>query len=105
MKILDVRWFGNVGIVQVQTELDGIKYYIKKVVGENEEVDKQDIAKWGSPFPEDAGHVLFGRFGCALAYEQNVIYGDQKSLKFYSDLLREREANSVRRSAQIEVTK
>ena len=64
MKILDVRWFcaghGNVGIVRVETQYEGIKYYIGQCVGLNEETDKNNIADWGSTFPSDAGDILFG---------------------------------------------
>ena len=64
MKILDVLWFcgrTNVGIVRVEDEYDGIKYYIGSppVMG-NEEADTQFIASWGSTFPKHAGDVLFG---------------------------------------------
>ena len=64
MKILDKMWFNGVGIVRVQTDFDGIKYYIKGMDGmgiENtEEEDAQLVADWGSTFPSDAGDVLFG---------------------------------------------
>lgn len=60
MKILDVVWFNKVGIVRVEDEYDGIKYYIKDVVGLNEEEDTWKVADWGSSFPNDAGDVLFG---------------------------------------------
>lgn len=64
MTILDVRWFcaghGNAGIVRVQSEYEGIKYYIGQCTGHDEEFDQQHIADWGSSFPTDAGDVLFG---------------------------------------------
>lgn len=63
MKILDVRWFcgrSNVGIVRVEDEFDGIKYYIGACKGMDEDMDKQWIADWGSTFPQDAGDILFG---------------------------------------------
>lgn len=64
MTILDVRWFcaghGNAGIVRVQTEYDGVKYYIGQCSGHDEDFDKQHIADWGSSFPVEAGDVLFG---------------------------------------------
>jgi hypothetical protein len=64
MNILDVRWFcaghGNVGIVRVMTEYEGVRYYIGRCDGEDEEVDSQYIADWGSRFPIEAGDVLFG---------------------------------------------
>ena len=64
MDILGVRWFcaghGNVGIVRVMTEYEGIRYYIGSCDGADEEVDSQYIADWGSRFPIEAGDVLFG---------------------------------------------
>jgi hypothetical protein len=63
VKILDVRWFcgrTNVGIVRVEDEYDGIKYYIASIEGSIPESDKQFIADWGSTFPTDAGDILFG---------------------------------------------
>lgn len=67
MKVLDVKWYcaghGNVGIVQVMDEYDGIKYYIGSFPGEarghSEEEDIQWITDWGSSFPKDAGNLLF----------------------------------------------
>ena len=64
MQILDVMWFcgrTNVGIVQVNDEYDGIKYYIASMLGYDEEIDKQFIADWGSTFPKEAGEALFRR--------------------------------------------
>jgi len=64
MEILDVKWFcgrTNVGIVMVNDEYDGIKYYISSVSGVNEELDKKFIAEWGSTFPKEAGDALFRR--------------------------------------------
>jgi hypothetical protein len=66
MKILDVRWFNTVGIVRVEDEYEGIKYYIKAIPLEDyfdfttEEQNSQFIAAWGNTFPKDAGDVLFG---------------------------------------------
>lgn len=60
MKILDVMWFNKVGIVRVEDEYDGIKYYIRDVEGLNEEADKWKVAEWGSTFPKAAGDALFG---------------------------------------------
>lgn len=67
MKILDVYWFcgrSNVGIVRVEDEYDGIKYYIgsppmSEFSPYSEEADKKWIAEWGSTFPRDAGDQLF----------------------------------------------
>jgi hypothetical protein len=66
MKLLDTRWFcgrTNVGIVQVEDEYEGIKYYIASPgnTAQDEEEDAQFIADWGSTFPKDAGDILFGR--------------------------------------------
>lgn len=63
MKILDTKWFcgrTNVGIVRVEDEYDGIKYYIASIEGLDEAVDAQFIADWGSTFPNSAGDRLFG---------------------------------------------
>ena len=60
MKILDVRWFNDIGIVRVDTALDGIMYFIGYAKGADERSDMQWIADWGSRFPIDAGDVLFG---------------------------------------------
>lgn len=66
MKILDVIWFSGtncVGIVKVEDEYDGIKYYISAVNGLNEEADMQRIADWGATFPKETGDFLFARHG------------------------------------------
>lgn len=60
MKFLDVRWFNDIGIVRVEDEYEGIKYFIKYSVGYDEEEDIKHIMDWGSRFPNDAGDVLFG---------------------------------------------
>lgn len=60
-KCLGVLWFNTVGIVRAQTELDGIKYYIRAChphVTEQEDIEY--IMDWGSTFPSEAGDVLFG---------------------------------------------
>lgn len=59
MKILDVRWFNKVGIVKVDDEYSGVRYYIRHIEGQDEVHDKQMIAYWGNSFPNDAGDVLF----------------------------------------------
>lgn len=65
VKILDVMWFcaghGNVGIVKVFMDAEGIGYFIGTCSGTNEEVDKKWIADWGSRFPIHAGEALFGQ--------------------------------------------
>ena len=64
MKILNVRWFSNregtTGIARVETDYDGIKYFISHVDGFDECIDSRYVADWGSTFPTDAGDVLFG---------------------------------------------
>lgn len=50
MKILDVIWFTGsscVGIVKVEDDFDGIKYYISSASGMHEKVDAEHIAAWG----------------------------------------------------------
>jgi len=59
-KILNSTWFGYIGIVKVQTEYDGIKYYIGSAKGENQTDDEQHIADWGNTFPPKAGRAIFG---------------------------------------------
>lgn len=102
MKILNVLWFNYVGIVQVETEVGEIKYYINQIDGWNEEDDKKKIAEWGSPFPNDAGDILFGRMP-GLMYEGHIVYGNKSSIAFVSDLIKERDMNSHRRSAEIKL--
>lgn len=66
MKVLDVIWFTGttcVGVVKVQTEHDGIKYYINTVTGMDEDIDTEYIAAWGATFPADVGEFLFARYG------------------------------------------
>lgn len=64
MKILRAHWFstagGTIGIVHVKNDFNELGYYISAVAGKDEKADMQYIADWGSPFPTDAGDVLFG---------------------------------------------
>jgi len=64
MEILGSTWFNNhkgcTGIVRVQTEFDGIKYFISHVNGLDQKIDEVFVAEWGSTFPAEAGNVLFG---------------------------------------------
>lgn len=46
MKILNVEWINNIGIVTIDTGTE-IKTYIKSVKGFNEKVDTQDVIDWG----------------------------------------------------------
>lgn len=51
MKFLEIIWLssGTYGIVKVQTDYDGIKYYGGKTKdGNTEDEDIQHIMKWGS---------------------------------------------------------
>lgn len=45
--VLESIWFGKVGIVRVQTEYAGVKYYIGVGEGLSQEADEQQIAAWG----------------------------------------------------------
>ena len=60
----DVLWFcaghGNVGIVKVDDQYDGIKYYIGACSGLHQDMDIVHITNWGSKFPKSAGDLLFG---------------------------------------------
>ena len=60
MRILDVMWFNGCAIVRVESDFDGIKYYIRSIIGDNAEQDKQLVADYGSSFPKFAGDLLFG---------------------------------------------
>ena len=63
MKLLEARWFSGtscVGIVKCQTDQNVIKYYIGAANGVAETWDAEQIMKWGSTFPVDAGDLLFG---------------------------------------------
>ena len=46
MKILNVQWFNDIGIVTIENGFE-IKTYIKKVDGFNEKDDIQQIISWG----------------------------------------------------------
>jgi len=48
--VLESIWFNKIGIVCVQTEYDGIKYYIGQGQGLDMQQDEQHIATWGQPF-------------------------------------------------------
>lgn len=78
MKVLDSIWFINCGIVRIEDEYEGIKYYIRGIQS-NEwstpEKDEQFVAEWGSTFPREAGDILFGvdplRDGSAVQIPMN----------------------------------
>ena len=49
--VIDSIWYnGNIGIVTVKTEHDGIKMYIGIGKGISQKEDEQHIAAWGSTF-------------------------------------------------------
>lgn len=69
MEILDCRWFNDVGIVRVETDHSGIRYYIKAVVNPTTEAnDARMIAEWGTSFPTAVGDMLFGVRRASSAY-------------------------------------
>ena len=55
MNILDVTWLasGAVGIVKVETEYDGIKFYCGLTQGGTARSDAEHIAEWGSTVSPD----------------------------------------------------
>lgn len=65
-KILEVHWFtpgkaqGIIGIVLVREDGE-LKAYIGIAEGVDEELDKVNIAEWGSHFPMEATKGLFFR--------------------------------------------
>lgn len=64
-RIVDSTWFtqmggGVIGVVMVDTEYDGLCFYIGNGVGYNQETDEQHIAARGARFPYTAGLALFG---------------------------------------------
>ena len=62
-KIIDVMWFtesqGTLGIVKVDDEFDGVRYFIGLCLGLDMKEDQQHIADWGAKFPKKAGDKLF----------------------------------------------
>ena len=50
MVILESVWYGKIGIVKVQTEYQGVKYYIGNGNGFSQDEDEKLIAEWGSTF-------------------------------------------------------
>lgn len=76
MKILDSYWFNGGGIVRVETDYDGIKYYIRGDLhpASTEDADAHFIADYGNTFPPDVGDMLFGIRKDALAH---LISGDE----------------------------
>ena len=63
MKVLSTYWFNGGGIVRVETDYEGIKYYIGTwgpLGGMNQAKDADFIADYGNTFPTAAGNALFG---------------------------------------------
>lgn len=64
MKCLNHIWFcaghGNVGILKVFDDYEGVKFLIGECSGVNKEADIRHIMDWGSTFPYVAGVALFG---------------------------------------------
>ena len=57
--VLESMWFGQTGIVKVQTEYDGVKFYIGTGFGRDQKEDEQYIAAWGKPvYPNAMQHFL-----------------------------------------------
>lgn len=49
MKILDVQWFNEIGIVTIKTEFNEVKSYIGKLTpGFSEDQDIKHIINWGT---------------------------------------------------------
>lgn len=58
MKILNVQWFNNVGVVTIDNGFE-VKTYIKAVQGFNEQEDVQDIISLGFKiYPEQLEKIL-----------------------------------------------
>lgn len=58
IKVLDVQWFNNVGIVTIDNGFE-VKTYIKKVEGFDEKQDIQDIINLGFKiYPEQLEKIL-----------------------------------------------
>jgi hypothetical protein len=62
MKFLEVIWISGVfGIVKVETEYDGIRYYAKTVdTSDGIETNIKDIMNWGNTVDPDEMKRFFG---------------------------------------------
>lgn len=65
-KVLESTWFTQmggqiIGVVMVETEYDGIVFYIGNGVGYSKENDEARIAERGARFPWHVGMQMFGR--------------------------------------------
>lgn len=66
MNVLESIWFtpmggACIGIVMVETDHDGLVFYIGMGVGVNQQNDEKLIAERGARFPWHVGMELFGR--------------------------------------------
>lgn len=64
-KVIASTWFtpmgsSIIGVVAVETEYDGLCFYIGLGVGYDQQRDEQFIAERGARFPFDAGAALLG---------------------------------------------
>ena len=65
MKVLDSVWFNPmggacIGVVMVESDYDGIHFYIGLGAGHNKDRDAERIAQTGAHFPWAAGVEMFG---------------------------------------------
>lgn len=65
-KVLESTWFNPmggayIGIVMVETEYDGIVFYIGQGAGVNKANDEKLIVERGARFPWHVGMELFGK--------------------------------------------
>ena len=65
-KVIDAVWFtpmggACIGVVAVETEYDGLVFYIGLGAGVNEDNDKRLIAERGARFPWHVSVELFGK--------------------------------------------
>ena len=72
-------WFTNphgvIGIAKVETEFEGVKYYISAVSGLDVDIDQQTVIEWGARFPDEAGDVLFKQAeALQLKQAKNLFY-------------------------------
>jgi len=63
MKVLEAYWFTpmgghTIGIVKVETEFSGIKFYIGNAPGIEMDSDAKEISERGAKFPYGAGLQL-----------------------------------------------
>lgn len=64
MNILDSIFFAAMGgavtgVVMVEDDIDGIRYFIGPAIGRDQTVDETWIAEHGARFPDLAGMALF----------------------------------------------